>query len=259
MFSRSLVVFMATALFTAAVAAQTILPLNTGYDYSTYSLYPTVGTATSTTQDQYWINIASYPTTSPAVGPAYVLQQPSYWSTALPASHWISAWNQALSQPGVTSDNPGYTIYRKCFCLAENYRDPQISFTARSDDTLQVWVNSHLNTVLLQQFGGFNGPGIASLPSNPAWFHAGLNCLYALVEDTYGGAMGFDLDGSVQAFGLSPQAALGVDQTFDCGCRRELTPRTEEEEEHESEVLAAIIRIAEQRRLARTAIPRLRR
>lgn len=254
-----LVAIATTVLFATVAAAQTIVPLNTGYDHGLYNPYPTVSTPISSTQDQYWINIATYPTTTPAVGSTYVLQQPSYWTTALPSSHWISARNDALSLSNVNANNPGYTIYRKCFCLLPNYNSPQISFRARSDDTLQVWFNSHLFTLLPAQFGSFNGTALSSLPSDPRWFHVGLNCLYALVEDTYGGATGFNLEGTIQATGLAPQAALGSDATFDCPCRDSVPGTgTLDSPRGDADVVAALIDIAEERRLARTSIVRRR-
>lgn len=51
------------------------VPLNTGYNYSIFNPYPTVTTPISPppARDNYWINIASYPITGAAIGPAWGL------------------------------------------------------------------------------------------------------------------------------------------------------------------------------------------
>ena len=251
--TRSKVVFLIVGLLLLGtrVMAQSSVPLNTGYNYSTYGPYP----ALSGIQDDYWINIASYPTTSPAIAPAFVLPSPNGWLAPFPSSHWFSAINVAASHPSTNVSNPAYTIFRKCFCLTPNYSNPTISFNARADDTLQVWFNSQANVLLPPQFGSFNGPALMSLPSNPGWFHTGLNCIYALVEDTYGGLMGFDLEGTVQANGLSPQPAFGVNQTFTCPCASGVSPNPSDlngngthDDRH---VVAALVDVAEERRLSR--------
>lgn len=241
-------------------SAQTIVPLNTGYDHAIYNPYPAVTIPVSTTQDRYWINIASYPTTSPAVAPAFVLESPLGWLPPLPSSSWISATNQVASATGTNPSNPAYTIFRKCFCLLPNYTAPQISFTARADDTLQVWFNSQVNVLLPPQAGSFAGPALPSLPSNPVWFHVGLNCIYALVEDTFGVQTGFNLAGTIQANGLAPQPALGVNQTFTCPCNtgsQNPFPSNVGVDHDDREVVAALVQIAEERRLSHTRLPML--
>ena len=256
--SRKLVsAILGVLLFSTFAAAQTTVPLNTGYNHAFFTPYTPVTTPISTTTDQYWINIASYPNTTSAVAPAFVLQTPSVWLLALPSSSWISARNEANSVSGVNSNNPGYTIFRKCFCLLPNYTAPQISFTARADDTLQMWINTQTNVLLSPQFGSFSGSALSSLPSNPSWFHAGLNCIYALVEDQYGGQMGFDLAGTVQANGLAPQAVAGTGP-LTCSCNG--TTQTPSDsivvaERDDRAVVAALVQIAETRRAGR--IPRL--
>lgn len=249
----SLIIVLAVSLIAPMVSAQSSVPLNTGYNYAIYGPYPAVTTAVSTTKDDYWINIASYPPTSPTVGPAFVLQSPSSWLPPFPSSNWIGARNTTTSDPSTNLANPAYTIFRKCFCLSAGYSNPQISFRARADDTLQVWLNSQINVLLPPQLGSFNGPALTSLPSNPAWFHGGLNCVYALVEDTYGGLMGFDLEGTVQAVGLGAQPAFGVNQTFACPCTASSGPNPNDggAEANDNRVVAALIEIAEQRRLER--------
>jgi hypothetical protein len=60
-----------TLLLTTTVPAHaaTSVPLNTGYNHAFFAPYPVVPTTVSTTNDNYWINITSYPNTSP-VAPA---------------------------------------------------------------------------------------------------------------------------------------------------------------------------------------------
>ena len=59
--------------------SQTIVPLNTGYNHSPPGVYP-VGA-----QDNYWINLATSPTTSPPAGPSNVILSQAPWLPALPA------------------------------------------------------------------------------------------------------------------------------------------------------------------------------
>src|SRR5687767_10123299 len=54
--------------------ATTTVPLNTGYNHSPFVLYPPFSSP-GVVADNYWINIASYPTTNPAIGPSWVLPQ----------------------------------------------------------------------------------------------------------------------------------------------------------------------------------------
>src|SRR5215212_10069734 len=75
---------------TTAFAA-TVVELNTGFRHSNFAPYLPVSSTTSGTQDQYWINIASYPPTNP-VAPtgAWVLRYPGLpWQSPMPATHWI--------------------------------------------------------------------------------------------------------------------------------------------------------------------------
>jgi hypothetical protein len=253
-----LTIALAAALFmtlsTSVATAQ--MPLNTGFNYSSFGPYPTVGTFVSTTQDNYWINIATYPPTTPPVGPTFVLQTPTGFQPSLPASHWISARNTVASASGVTTVLPGYTIYRKCFCLRD-FSAPSISFTLRADDTVQVWFNSQVNVMVPPQLGNWFTTAVTSLPSNPAWFRSGTNCLYALVEDV-GGFTGFDLNGTVTVNGPAPIPASGTTPTYPCGCA--VNPVQDGVEttamEDDSEVVAALIQIAEERRDARSIFPR---
>jgi hypothetical protein len=196
----------------------TTLPLNTGYDHSVHAPYPAVTSTTSTVQDRYWINIASYPTTPVPVGPSFVIPQGG-WAPPMPGSRWITAWNTLFSPNGTSTPRPAYTIFRKCFCLSEGYKNALLRFDLRADDTVQAWLNTQLNPVLpapYHFFGNFLSTPLHG--ETDRGFRVGRNCLYVLVEDT-GGAMGFDLAGDVSADGLLPTAAYGVEQTFgQCSC-----------------------------------------
>lgn len=249
-------------------AASTTVPLNTGYNHSVFSPYPTVNTIPSppTARDNYWINIASYPTTPQPVGPSWVLRQQFGWAAPFPGTNWISAWNTPASQPGVNGSNPAYTIFRKCFCLLPGFRDARLRFRVRSDDSIQIWFNTQLNQLLPP-----SAPNFAV--NNPVWsggtekgFRVGKNCVYVLLEDL-GGSMGFDLEGSVTAEGLLPTPAAGVQQSFaPCSCNtgpgavpapapamdvlQGRVRREEAGEPDEQQVIRELIKTAEARRAA---------
>ena len=249
----------ALLLFTSATArAATSVPLNTGYNHAFFAPYPAVSTTTSTTSDNYWINITSYPNTSP-VAPAasWVLKLPTpAWLPPAPGSHWINSRPTAIS-PGSQQD-PGYSIFRKCFCLLPNVREAALRFNLRADDNVQVWVNSVLNVAVPPNSGRWNwGAPIVSNPSQPNWFRAGRNCVYVLVENT-SQHMGFTLDGAFVAEGLMPMPAIGPDMKFDCGCNAGVpgpanAPANMAVEERA--VVDAISAIAKRRAATRAFIP----
>jgi len=246
---------------TFAAAQPFSIPINTGYNYAGYGPYPPVTVPTSITNDDYWINIASYPVTGSAVKTAFVLES-TPWPAPLLSSNWIGSRNSVLSDPTTNPSNPAYTIFRKCFCLAPNVIDPRITFDARVDDNLQVWLNTQVQVLLPPQLGSIHSGGdqlLHSSPSNPVWFHVGLNCIYALVEDTFNGATAFNLAGTIQGAGSAPQVAFGVTQTFACQCNTAAHSETPPElnghvDNDDSEVVAALVQIAEERRLSRTRL-----
>lgn len=239
-------------------AATTTLPLNTGYNYANWNQYAAPGV------DNYWINVASSPATNPVTGPSYVIKPHPGWFQgpfAPLGGAWISAWNTYNSQ----SQIPAYTLFKKCFCLTPGFKNASMKFAVRADDNIQVWFNSMTNQLVAPQQGHFaaNVPPIAA--GTEKGFHAGRNCVYALVEDQFGVAMGFLLDGSVTADGLLPSAAAGVGQSFaPCSCQggtaigTEAGPRealdrraVQAAEQEEQETVNAIIKYAEARRLER--------
>ena len=239
------------------------VPLNTGYDHSNFALYPNPAPI-STVQDKYWINIASYPPTTPNVAPAFPIQKPASWQPPLSpvidgitvGSHWISARNTHVSAPGTSQQKPSYTIFRKCFCLQSGFKEPQLNFKVRADDNIQVWLNTQLNQVLAPTFGNPNGITPLSA-STKKGFREGRNCLYVLLEDTFFGSMGFNLVGEVSAVGgLVEQPAQG-DPPVDSPCCSQPKPggatgnagtftRTTNEDQ---QVVQELIKIAEARRL----------
>ena len=229
--------------------AQTTVPLNTGYNHAAFAVYPNA-MAPSTTPDIYWVNIASYPATSPSAGPAWVV--PTYtggWAAAFPDTRWINARNTSVSAPGTSGANPSYTIFRKCFCLLPNFNSATLSFRVRADNTVQAWFNSTTNVALAPATGNFNSTPLQSLASSASWFHTGVNCLYVLVEDT-GVVMGLNLEGTIQANGLMPLPATGVNATFTCPCTS-----TAASSMADVRTRAEIVRIAEARRRARPVAP----
>lgn len=237
--------------------AQTTMPLNTGYNHALFNPYPTVNTAISppAARDNYWINIMSYPPTTPPVDRTWVLMRPLIWAPAFPASNWIGVRNSIATAGGVNINNPGYTVFRKCFCLTSGFHDARLNFQVRADDTVQVWFNTHLNQLVPASIGNWNGVPRTGATTNG--FHAGVNCLYVLAEDV-GTATGFDLAGSVTAFGLLPIPAAGTNQSFEpCSCNPGPTHMAGEmsiakgADNDEQQVIGEIVKIAEARRAAK--------
>ncbi len=252
----SVTTIIAVFAFTNVVNATTV-PLNTGYDYwfsAVYTPAPPVFPNPSTTQDNYWINIASYPTTTPATGSSFLIYPASVWQPALGLSSWISARNTNASVLG--PDGRAYTIFRKCFCLRPGWSQAQISFKVRADDTIQIWLNSQLNTLLPASWGNWNGAALSGGTTNQSFFHTGLNCAYALVED-FVGNMGFDLDGTVSANGLLPTIAQSPNISFaPCSCATgpggSQTSTTVLAEERR--VMEEIVKIADARRTGKQKV-----
>ena len=254
----------AALMFVGSAEASTTMPLDTGYNYLIFGPYGIPPNLSSSVTDQYWIKIASYepPLSAVTVAPAFVLNpaltSPPWAPLFAPAvDRWIGAKSNTLSAPGVSQYTPGYSIYRKCFCLMAGYKNPSISINrVRADDDVQVWLNSVRFTLLGPVSGAWwNTPGL-TVPTNnnPQLFRVGRNCLYVLVEDRIGHT-GFTLTGSVTADGLMPAAASGVEMNFkpcDCPPAQPGTPGTPgaavEPEADGAAMLKQIVRIAERRR-----------
>jgi len=128
----------------------------------------------------------------------------------------------------------------------------------RGDDNITVWLNTTLNNLLPATSGRWNLSPISYTTSDQSKFRIGVNCLYVLLEDT-GGNMGFDLQGTVSAFGLMPLPASGTATSFaPCGCDFPATPAPQTggpkaartaaaADMDEQKVIQDIIKIAEDR------------
>jgi len=230
--------------------------LSTGFDNTLIVQAPYPNPPVVSNQpDNYWINIASFPTTNPAVGPAWVLHSPqaSWWSVLLPNSRWISAWKTAASPSLTTVLNPAYTIFKKGFCLQRGFQNASLSFKARGDNNINAYLNTTLNPVLPPSSGQWNSAApLQSLPSNPAWFRVGPNYLYVYAEDD-GGLMGFDLSGTVSALGLLPTPAMGTNGSFaPCSCSTgPVTRSATEVGDNDAKMIREILKIAAAQRAAR--------
>ena len=236
--------------------ATTTVPLNTGYNHGSFVPYPAfTGTGSSNIADNYWINIASYPTTTPPIGVSWVLP-PGGWAPPFPNSHWISAWKvrPGPATSGALFQYPAYTIFRKCFCLSPNFKNASLTFRMRGDDNFQAWFNSILNVALPATPSNHwpAAPIAGSLPSAPQWFKVGRNCLFVLLEDA-GGAMGFDLVGSITADGLAEQPAVGPNQTFGCPCPDSIG-HPQGSAADEQQTIREIVAVAEERLANRLAM-----
>jgi len=249
--------------FSNLARGQQTLPLNTGYDHSVPGPYATVLTATSTRQDMYWINLQSYPGTTPATDPSWVLKQTPPWGPAMSNSFGVSSWigaRNTVAGGGSTSDNPGYTIFRKCYCLLPGFNQASLSFKVLADDKATFWFNTITNP-LGTVSGNLAGPPFSGSTTNQNYFHAGRNCFYVLLEDQ-GGYMGFDLTGEIRANGLLPTVGRwnGKDISFEpCPCSSGHGPAgnlksaniTAQAAENDQQVINEIVKFAEARRAAK--------
>ena len=209
----------------STVLAATDLPLNTGWNHGPNAVYPNTGAVGNL--DQYWINIASYPPLGPPVKPAAYYggaanPTPSAWIAALAGqSHWIGPNPSSSSSSSTNPNNPGYSIFRKCFCLQNDANGVSMNMSVRADDNVQVWFNTVTNNLIGPVAGNYGSSSPAHVRNNVVnGFHPGKNCLYVLVEDTLGGSVGFNLVGNVHANnGMMDEAHYGVDQTISpCAC-----------------------------------------
>jgi hypothetical protein len=158
-----------------------------------------------------------------------VLNPPGFWAaplsttTTVPAipSRWIGPRNSIASSAGTNTRNPSFAIYRKCFCLAQNFQNVEFHIQVRADDLVQVWVNDITRTLIPAGAGHFQSSDAALTNTNltVGGLMPGRNCIYVLVEDIQGN-VGFDLAGTVTATsGLGLFPAAGVDGSFtQCQC-----------------------------------------
>lgn len=256
----------ATLLASSGSLAQS-LPLNTGYNYTNFNTYPLP--AGSPVRDNYWIEVAA--SAAPVPEPAFVVPNAPWlppMTLGATGSRWISGTATKASYPGTSPINPSFSIFRKCFCLMPGFKTPQLSFRLRSDNSVQVYLNSQMNMLLTPSPANFSGgPVHSGGTSVPSRFRVGRNCIYVLVEDT-GTITGFNLVGNVSALGLMPTAAAGTGMSFaPCTCK---TPGpglalsaaaqssaqargsdAEDSTEDDTEVIAALVKIAEDQRRAK--------
>lgn len=243
--------------FAATARSQTTVELNTGFNHASYAPYPMVTTPTSTTSDNYWITVASYPPLTPSTPtPAWVERLPGAWSQPFANTSWIGPRNTTTSAPGTSPTHPSYALFRKCFCLLRNFRNARLDLSVRADDTVQIWLNTQLNQVVPAQPGAANtATPVSGSTQNPSHFVTGRNCLYVLVEDRQPTLTGFDLTGKVSASGLLPLPATGPSQTFEpCICPQPTGASTDRAADvGDQQVIAEILKIAEARRTAGAA------
>jgi hypothetical protein len=214
---------LALALSAASSGAlgQTTLPLNTGFKHSDFTVYP-LPTGSGSVSDNYWIKVAGSP--SSATMPAYVINPHPAWQPPLSGGGFGSQWISSTTPNGASpSSQINYAIYRKCFCLMPGYKKAQMNFKILGDDMVGVWLNSIGGNILPVQGGAFTGPAINGPASTPH-FQTGRNCVYVLVVDTGSVVTGFDLAGTVSAYGLMPMASAGIGASFKpCACEGPVT------------------------------------
>jgi hypothetical protein len=263
----------ALLVFSSFTNATITVPLNTGYDhwfgtaYGTGLSTPLLPSAPAVTLsppppyriDNYWMNLCN-PVNNVWCS-SYAIQRSPGWFAPFPNTQWINSrqsWTSAVPNTGAI--NPGYTIYKKCFCLQKGYIEPRIRFQLRVDDNVTVWLNTIMNTVLPP-----SGPNFGSWASYPPYvretdkgFRVGSNCLYVLVEDL-GGAEAFVLQGDVTATaGLFQTPAMGPNQSYaPCSCagaNGQDIPTGDETKNSaltadDAEIIQGIVKYAEQRRV----------
>jgi hypothetical protein len=213
---QSIAIVFALVNFSSLALGQTVLPLNTGFNHSTGSIY--LGGA-----DNYWINLATSPPTSPPTAPSWVIPHQPPWLqpmppvTGIPGTNWISAWNTIGGQVDPVT-KIGTSLFRKCFCLM-SFKDARLEFDIRADDNIIVYLNTALNIIIPSSPGQHANPvPLSAVTTDQTKFRIGINCLYVFLEDT-GGYMGFNLRGTMRAFGLMPMLAMGTETSFaPCGC-----------------------------------------
>jgi hypothetical protein len=213
---RKLHGLLALALLGASSAAlsQTTLPLNTGFNHSNFTVY-----TPPPLTDNYWIKVGGSNGNGPFNVPAFVINKHALWANPLSGGGFGSQWIGATSPTGAsTSSQVNYAIYRKCFCLMPGFKKAEMNFKILGDDMIGVWLNGINNNIVPVQGGSFTGPAING-PVTAPQFQTGRNCIYVLVVDTGSVVTGFDLAGTVTAYGLMPMAAAGSNMSFKpCQC-----------------------------------------
>lgn len=208
---------LALALLGASSAAmsQTTLPLDTGFNNSNFTIY------NGNPPDNYWIKVAASTGSTPV--PGFVIPAHPAWQTLPSSIGGLSRWVGPTATGGSPSGQTTYALFRKCFCLMPGYKQAQMNFKIRGDDIIGVWLNSVSNNILPVQGGSFSGPAING-PAPAPQFRTGRNCVYVLVVDTGSVVTGFNLAGTVSAYGLMPMASAGIGASFKpCACEGPVT------------------------------------
>lgn len=233
------------------------LDISTGYNNGSNSLYPAPPPypANSGTNDNYWVAVARAAAGAPVTSPSlpYVVDKHPAWALAFPGSRWVGPMPNANSPPGTSHDPTklSYTLFRKCFCIINTTKGVSLSFKVKSDDSIQMWLNSQTNNILPVTNNLWASQTGVSRTINSG-FRLGVNCIFALVEDV-GNAGGFNLQGNIAGPGLWPYVAYGVGASFKpCDCPAP-TPqasggkRAAEVDPTGEQVIKDIIAIAEKR------------
>lgn len=258
---KALATLILAAASSASIASTTV-NLDTGFNHATGGYFPVGST------DPYWQVISKYPSQAPLpVSPANVVPSSGWLLTGLPAgARWISGFIGGTSPSSTGKYDPGYTIYRKCFCVmpealaqtAVQGSGLNLNAVLRADDNVQVWLNNMLTGQLLSpiiQTGQWSWGNGISVRARTAAFRPYVNCVYVLVEDDQGGRTGFSMTGSVSStFGLWDQAGNTDPNSYKpCPCKAPVhhdAPSAKMMDvEHED--LQEIVKYAEERRLTR--------
>jgi uncharacterized repeat protein (TIGR01451 family) len=173
--------------------------LNTGYDQSA------AGTLPGGDGDAEWQIVTDTAGSGPVPRDATVVDGSvvdNNWDTAFPSSRWIAHQEDAA----IDSSHPTFE-YQYCFCLHENFADPELAVTIFADDTV---TDILLNGTPL----AYSGDGSVSLGNtpieetytDPGLFQAGDNCLTVVVQDTIDVVAGLDVVGRMRA------------ESADCDC-----------------------------------------
>lgn len=271
---------------TGAATASTTLTLDTGYNHAVTSYYPT-GAAV---QDQFWVRYA-YSGQVTATPPMPITHYSRVTSPQAPGASLVAPARSLNSHDGLNSPplssgmDPGYVVYRKCFCLAPNLsNDARINLQITGDDTAHIWLNTMTNTLLapISVYGVVRNVNWPQTGAGQGFWKGRRNCIYVLMEDNQGGPLNsggqawFALKGSISATsGLWDQAATGLQPlqtsylpTSPCKCDFPQGPlgtaagapaaamRMVDESAEDRAMLAEITRYAETRRqVRRNAIP----
>lgn len=169
------------------------LPLNTGWDHTSGSVYP------AGSFDANWTVTCDPDSLTVEPRPANVVATYGAWQAALPDSRWISGY----SDP--TTDQNGLYCYQICFCLDQGFNDAELYVELRADDSAVVILNG--TPIVSTPAGSF---GTASptthLETDQSLFQPGQNCIRVEAYNLQAVAHGLNLAGYVTADGLGVES-----------------------------------------------------